>query len=206
MECLARAKCAGFTRQLKCLEDREYIEKYFLFSAAPVLTGAKPAALISLRRCCKAAWTEKRQKLLTLTGLLTEELYESEATFSLLIYDRELLSAALKTPAAKSFLNEYGYPAEGNLCSLLDSLKSRLCGGRFPHEIGVFLGYPPEDVGAFIEKSGRDFLCCRYWKVYHNEERARETFRFIDEAKERAINLLTGQIPNHTVVKILKTI
>ena len=206
MECLARAKCAGFTRQLKCLEDREYVEKYFLFSAAPVLTGAKPAALISLRRCCKAAWMEKRQKLLTMTGLWAEELYESEVTFSISIYDRELLSAALKTPTAKSFLNEYGYPAEGNLCSLLDSLKSRFRGGRFPHEIGVFLGYPPEDVDTFIEKSGRDFLCCRYWKVYHNEERARETFRFIDEAKERAINLLTRQIPNHTVVKILKAI
>ena len=38
----------------------------------------------------------------------------------------------------------------------------------FPHEIGVFLGYPPEDVKAFIKQNGKGAVLCGYWKVYSN--------------------------------------
>ena len=47
---------------------------------------------------------------------------------------------------------------------------------EFPHEIGLFLGYPPEDVRGFILHKGN---CCKYsgcWKVYGNEEKAAKEF------------------------------
>ena len=47
----------------------------------------------------------------------------------------------------------------------------------FPHEIGLFLGFPVEDVKAFIEKDGHDCLTCGFWKVYCNKSQALETFR-----------------------------
>ncbi|MDO4518091.1 MAG: DUF3793 family protein, partial [Bacillota bacterium] len=56
----------------------------------------------------------------------------------------------------------------------------------FPHEIGLFLGYPPEDVKGFIDDKESDLgkACgaCRncksvgYWKVYHNPEEAEKIF------------------------------
>ena len=41
-----------------------------------------------------------------------------------------------------------------------------------PHEVGLFLGYPPEDVKGFIENKGRNALCSGLWKVYSDKENA----------------------------------
>lgn len=40
----------------------------------------------------------------------------------------------------------------------------------FPHEIGLFLGYPVEDVKGFIENKGENCVKCGAWKVYCNPE------------------------------------
>ena len=49
-------------------------------------------------------------------------------------------------------------------------------GGEFPHEVGVFLGYPPEDVDGFIGNRACGHKCVGCWKVYGEEEAARKTF------------------------------
>ena len=48
--------------------------------------------------------------------------------------------------------------------------------GEFPHEVGLFLSYPPEYVQGFIEHRSRDFKCAGLWKVYGDEEKARRLF------------------------------
>ena len=67
-----------------------------------------------------------------------------------------------------------GYETENqNQC--LAELISRLRDEEeFPHEIGLFLGYPPEDVLGFIEK--KPCLCTGCWKVYHNQKEAVKLF------------------------------
>ena len=47
---------------------------------------------------------------------------------------------------------------------------------EFPHEIGLFLGYPPEDVNGFILHKGNCCKCSGCWKVYGNEEKALKQF------------------------------
>jgi hypothetical protein len=46
----------------------------------------------------------------------------------------------------------------------------------FPHEIGLFLGYPPEDVRGFMEHRGCGCKCVGCWKVYGDVQRAAELF------------------------------
>ena len=46
----------------------------------------------------------------------------------------------------------------------------------FPHEVGLFLGYPPRDVEGFIREKARRAKCTGAWKVYGDEEVARKTF------------------------------
>jgi hypothetical protein len=46
----------------------------------------------------------------------------------------------------------------------------------FPHEVGLFLGYPPEDVKGFMEDARRGVKCAGCWKVYGNGEEAVKTF------------------------------
>lgn len=46
----------------------------------------------------------------------------------------------------------------------------------FPHEIGLFLGYPPEDVQGFIEQKACNSKCTGYWKVYGDQKKAERIF------------------------------
>ena len=48
--------------------------------------------------------------------------------------------------------------------------------GEFPHEVGLFLSYPPEDVKGFIDHRANGFKCAGLWKVYGDEEKARSLF------------------------------
>ena len=46
----------------------------------------------------------------------------------------------------------------------------------FPHEVGLFLGYPPGDVRSFMKDTRHGVKCTGCWKAYGNEEEARKTF------------------------------
>ena len=86
------------------------------------------------------------------------------------------LKKDLSDSQAKSILTSMGYN-RFDIVSSLKMLKSRVkkC-PEFPHEIGLFLGYPPEDVRGFILHKGNCCKCCGCWKVYGNEEKARCAF------------------------------
>ena len=43
--------------------------------------------------------------------------------------------------------------------------------------MGLFLGYPPEDVAGFIRNGARGAKCVGTWKMCGDEEKARRTFR-----------------------------
>ena len=59
----------------------------------------------------------------------------------------------------------------------INKLSSRLEEHKdFPHEIGLFLGYPPEDVKGFIDNNGKNFKSLGYWKVYGDVNKANELF------------------------------
>ena len=53
----------------------------------------------------------------------------------------------------------------------------RLAGDDFPHEVGLFLGYPPGDVEGFRLNHGRNFKLCGLWKVYCDMEQATARFQ-----------------------------
>ena len=195
MECLRRSRHAAFVKSLRCLENEKYTEKFFLYSASPVLAGIRPAVLVSFQNCCREAWLRCSDSICRESGLSARMLYEKNGMFSLLIYNRRHLEMKAGSPKSREILDTYGYPASCGADELLSRLTERSAGCRFPHEIGVFLGYPPDDVISFIEKKGRNYLCCRYWKVYHDEVKAEEIFRRIDDAKSEAVSLIIRKIP-----------
>ena len=81
----------------------------------------------------------------------------------------------LSDACARSILADLAYPS-GNLGRYLKHLLDRLkTSQEFPHEIGLFLGYPPEDVEGFISKK-EEAKCVGCWKVYSDVERAQRLF------------------------------
>ena len=51
--------------------------------------------------------------------------------------------------------------------------------------MGIFLGYPLEDVKGFIEFNGKESLYVGYWKVYSKLEEKLALFQKYDEAQSR---------------------
>ena len=57
-----------------------------------------------------------------------------------------------------------------------DELRRRLAQSGFPHEIGLFLGYPPVDVEGFQRDAGRNCKFSGLWKVYGDVEQTKQSF------------------------------
>jgi hypothetical protein len=181
-----------------------HIEARFLYAAAPVLRGVKPAVLVPLHSQCLAAWRLRQSAWQQATVLRTFEIQTRREATLLLLYDEAAIAACFWDPATAALLTKHGYPAGHDREKMLKRLRERFLECDIPHEIGVFLGYPAEDVLGFIENEGKNCLCCRYWKVYHNAARAMEMFRQIDEAHSRAIDILREQKPLDIAVRLLK--
>ena len=92
------------------------------------------------------------------------------------IYRPGKLQSDLDAEEAKDILLRFGYE-ESSLDGCISKLADRIyeC-DEFPHEVGLFLGYPPEDVKGFIELGGRNSKASGYWKVYGDVDRAQKQF------------------------------
>ncbi len=99
------------------------------------------------------------------------------------MYREDMLSQDMNNIKAKAILAQYGYE-DLTVTEALEMLSKRLSTyDEFPHEIGLFLGYPPEDVEGFICNRGRNCNLCKYWKVYGNEDEALLKFAKYDKCK-----------------------
>ena len=110
-------------------------------------------------------------------GLKIKVLCECGQRCLLMLYNKQLLQRLLQDASRRQLLEKWGYSRDMDAEQCLDTLAKRCSGtGGFPHEIGLFLGYPAEDVKGFIEKGAGCCKCCGYWKVYGNEDEAQKTF------------------------------
>ena len=97
----------------------------------------------------------------------------------------------LKCDEVCRILEAYGYKNTARTEEKLKKLAERIQENPgFPHEIGVFLGYPPEDVIGFIQNRGENYQLCGYWKVYSNAEKAARTFQTYDKCRNFLCNKL----------------
>ena len=97
--------------------------------------------------------------------------------FSLIgVFRIKAIEAVLKNPLAGKILKNLGYKSLDLRSCLLHLLVRFQNFDEFPHEVGLFLGYPPEDVQGFIENNSNGQKCIGIWKVYGDEESAQKTF------------------------------
>ena len=97
------------------------------------------------------------------------------------LYRPKRLCADIKNPSCRKILNDCGYQKEDAI-SCIHELKAHLKKEKeFPHEIGLFLGYPPEDVKAFIEHREQGCKCSGCWRVYGNVDCSLKCFQIYQE-------------------------
>lgn len=92
------------------------------------------------------------------------------------VYRKGRLEQDLSCPRRQEFLASCGY-AGFAAEQAVETLKRRISAtGDFPHEIGLFLGYPLPDVEGFVANCGRNCLLCGPWKVYSDVAQAQRQF------------------------------
>lgn len=154
-------------------------EELLVRHCAPTLAGLKTGNLFT---CTYNSREEVMTSVRTLNGLLNPKgicvmpLRFREKHVLIYVFRPKRLSGDLAGGQARRMLAELGYAVE-KPAACLRRLMARLDNsGAFPHEIGLFLGYPPEDVAGFIENGAADYKCVGTWKVYGDVERARNEF------------------------------
>lgn len=183
-----------FMMFVKTQDTRAFIESMILCFAAPVIRNLKCASLLNLSRNGEdvpGAWHAAKAEISNDLDLDFAEISEAGNFLLLLVYRREHLAATLRAEETKVFLAELGYDVScEEVEPYLARLAARFCQG-VPHEIGIFLGYPLEDVRGFIENGGRNAKLSGYWKVYGDERRALAAFDAYRKAEiEGASSLL----------------
>ena len=166
--------------------ERDF-ETVMIEQCAPVLAGLKPAGLFRYETRDRAdlarrvaGWNAQ----LNPKGLQVRVLRGCIATrqYLVYVYRAAKLQTVLADAAVRSFLAREGYrlPEAGeapDVGNMLTQLSRKLCcSAEFPHEIGVFLGYPLGDVVGFIENRGKNFTCCGCWKSYGDPDAAQKHF------------------------------
>ena len=154
-------------------------EQQIIEQCAPTLAGIKTGSLFSIEFESKEAAKEDIRKLnhmLRKKGIRAVPVGQQKGRTLIYLFRPEYLRKDFCDPDAAEILREKGYPCENiNVCiaQLVRHLKKD---ETFPHEIGLFLGYPPADVRGFMNSPKEGVKCVGYWKVYGDQEKAEKTF------------------------------
>lgn len=147
---------------------------------SPTLAGLKTGSLFAVPYIDRA---EIDREIRALNAVLKNKrlravaVRHAERFVLIYLYRPDYLKRDLSRSEAEGILRGLGYSC-GSVSRCVAELGRQIRGReQFPHEIGLFLGYPPEDVRGFMRSPHQGYKCIGYWKVYGDAERAQKTFR-----------------------------
>lgn len=149
--------------------QQEIFERNLVAYCAPTLAGLKTGGLFRVQHCALDAHEQAGfwDRELSSRGVRLVVLSRDQDSALIYAYRLAKLEQDLSSPAVRAFLMVCGYEQPGSAEAALATLSRRIRTRKgFPHEIGLFLGYPLEDVLGFIQHNGRNFTLCGCWKVY----------------------------------------
>jgi len=182
---IQRPTLARLVRQYS--SESDCLAAFIALETAEVLAGARPSALVGIPdrphacgRNLYQLWREHGQDVLKRTCLSVREIDKGSGFVQLFFYIPGNLSCFLERRDVTALLRRAGYQRPCDTEHALDRLEERLKSDTFPHEIGIFLGYPLKDVAAFMGWIKLPFSCQGPWKMFGNPSaslRLAETFR-----------------------------
>lgn len=173
--------------EMLCSMDRRKVELQIVMQCAPTLAGLKTSNLLILPKNME----DEARYALQQTNLSGYRLVYDRNRVVFLVFNRAMLEEYLEDAGVNHFLTEYGYEQKsfGYAMHTFQQRYEEYIKNRdvFPHEIGVFLGYPLCDVRGFIDKQGEEFLATGYWKVYGDVKNTKRLFQRFDIVKDEMI-------------------
>lgn len=153
------------------------IETQLALQCAPLITGLKISNLLIL-----SSENERVVKLILDKSMISYyRLLKNDEKKTYLLFKRQELEKVIKD---EDYVN-------GNI--------------EFPHEMGLLLGYPVEDVVGFVDNKGKNFLYSGYWKVYKNMKEKVKLFRKFEVAEETLIHMVSNGVSIIDIIDIYNT-
>ncbi len=154
-------------------------DPYIARQCAPTLAGIKTGSLFTAPFTGRKVLVRELRELngiLTARGLRAVPVRFRRGRALIYLYRPSALRRDLAAPEAAEILRSLGYTGtDPNVC-LKQLIRQFRESEAFPHEVGLFLSYPPEDVRGFMDSPRDGYKCVGYWKVYGDRERAEHTF------------------------------
>ena len=154
-------------------------EEMVIRHCSPTLAGMKTGSMFS---CSFGEMSDLRSfirrlnQLLVKKGLRVLPLRIQENRALIYVFRPKRLKQDLNHVTSTRLLKERQYDVNSPDRCILHLMQRLKENEEFPHEIGLFLGYPPEDVLGFIENKAQDYKLSGLWKVYGDEETAKKRF------------------------------
>ncbi len=163
------------------------LEACLVDQCAPTLARLKTGSLFNLPLAgvpSPEAAIDAARPQLEAKGLSITILKKRKDSALLYLYREKNLREDLSRPGVADFLARYGY-THTDVQRAVSTLRERFSDyDEFPHEIGLFIGYPFEDVVGFIQNKGKNAKCTGTWKVYGDQTVAERQFARFRKCRE----------------------
>lgn len=171
--------------QIAMSMDLKSVEMQLALQCAPLITGARISNMLMIDSADESAM----RVILRASGISHFRLAARNEKTAFLLFRRSLLEAYLNNSEALDILKKAGYE-DFSFGKILLRFKKHYEAylndehKQFPHEMGLLLGYPIEDVRGFIEHNGCGCLYSGYWKVYRNVPLKRRCLRILKRRRK----------------------
>ena len=181
--------------------DWKDIEMQIAFYCAPLIAGLKLSNLLMLRN----EDLDRATGLLKRAGISYFVVAVTNGKAAVFLFDRHRLETYLREEKVWQIFQDMGYQNHA-MGKILYAFRQRyegylLWNQKFPHEMGLLLGYPIEDVKGFICNEGENCLYTGYWKVYENLAEKMILFRQFEKARDMLMELLSNGV---TIVEVVQ--
>ena len=183
-----------FYDAIKALDEISYLTYYMKYQLAPVIMGVKPAITLNIGKKQEKKYSKvKILKVIESLGLKGMILRDTPNGHIVLAYRCCQMEQILKQEEVAAVLQNMGYPVH-SIYLALSHLRKRYDYCHCPPELGIFLGFPVEDVKDYMCDTQKKCLLCGYWQVYNDVEGAEKIFSQYDEAKNTMLNNLLSEL------------
>jgi hypothetical protein len=200
--------------KFNCDRNKDNLLDYLLVKTAPVLTGIKPAILLRLCKCRHIrkmthyeSFCIHQDEIIKLLNLECLVMKNDGRDIQVMFYDPQVMSETLQQEAVVAFLGEQGYSEPGNTDKTLEQLKLRFSSHCFPHEIGIFLGYPLKDVKGYMDRKEIAVkLAKARWRVFGDPAESLRLMNQYRTAEKAAQLILSAGNSIRNSIQLLKQI
>lgn len=170
------------------------IELQLAIQCAPLIAGLKISNLLILQDY----YERLVGAVLKSTRISYYRLLKNREKTAFLLFDRKKLEEFLHQEEVEETFVQKGYQQfwlGGILRAFQIRYQAYMDGmAGFPHEMGLLLGYPVEDVKGFVENEGKNFLYAGYWKVYGHAAEKKQLFYKFEAAREALVRLVSSGV------------